>query len=245
MDGWYQRVRGVGLLCIVGLFIGGCGVAQIRYDMAVADMESARTDLEQSRMMHEALERKNEQLRSENEKVALDLEVMGAEIQRIKENHEHERALLDVHDAELEKVGQARTRKLLELQHAYRKLQSRNRALRGTVRRYQKELKETRESFPVPSPSHDAASPTESMMNENVAPESPPDTPRLNGAPGRVNLNTASVNDFVVVLGLLEPMAAKVIVNRPYRLRGELLAKRVMPHTTFDVIKDSVTAVPH
>ena len=245
MDSWYQRVRGVGLLCIVGLFMGGCGVAQHRHDAAVADMELARMNLEESRMMREALERKNEQLRSENERVALGLEVMGSEIQRIKENREHERALLDVHDAELEKVGQARTRKLLALQHAYRKLQNRNRALRGTVRRYQKELKETRESSPSPRPSHDGASPAESMMNEHVAPELPPDTSRLNGATGRVNLNTASVNDFVVVLGLLEPMAAKVIANRPYRLRGELLSKHVMPNTTFDVIQDSITAVPH
>ena len=250
MDSWSQRgwrdgLRGVGLLCMVGFFMGGCGVAQHRYDEVAADMEAARTELAQSRMMREALELKNEQLRSENETVARDLEVMGSEIQRIKESRERERALLNVHDAELEKVNQARARQVRTLQHEYRKLQHQSRALQGTVRRYQKELKEARESLPVSRQSSNDVSPAESMMDETVAPTSTPGTTLLNVAPGRLNLNTASVNDFVVMLGLPEPVAEQVIANRPYRIRGELLAKQVIPNDIFDVIKDRITAVPH
>lgn len=238
---WVRRhgIPGVSLFCLVGFVMGGCGVAQSRHDAVVAGLESVRADLENSRMMREALERDNEQLRADNEEAARELEVMGAEIQRIKEYRERERA----DGAALEKVSQARLRALQGLQRAYRKLQSENRAMQETVGRYQKELREARVSSPVTvSPSHHGASSAESMMDDNMAPESSPATTAINGVTKIVDLNTASMRDFVMVLGLSEPMAQQVIANRPYRLRGELIARQVLPPATFDVIKDRITA---
>ncbi len=243
---WGNNRRGVGLLCLVGFFLGGCGVGQSRYDAVVADMESARVDLENVRMVREALELENEKLRADNEKVALALEVMGAEIQRIKESRESEQALLDAHDAELEKVRQAQLRELQGLRREYRKLTSQNRTLRGTVRHYQKELKDVRESSLVRVPqSHNGASSAESMADENIMPGSPSGTMPLNGSTELLNLNTASVNDFVVMLGFFESMAERVIANRPYRVRGELLARKVIPVETFELVKDKMTAAPN
>ena len=66
----------------------------------------------------------------------------------------------------------------------------------------------------------------------------------LKGALSPVNINTASANDLVLFLGLTKNMAEKVVGNRPYRLRGELVAKKVVPKATFDVIKDRITAAP-
>ena len=57
-----------------------------------------------------------------------------------------------------------------------------------------------------------------------------------------VNINKASVNDLVLFLGLTKEMAQAVVENRPYRLRGELVAKQVVPKATFDVIKVRITA---
>ena len=57
-----------------------------------------------------------------------------------------------------------------------------------------------------------------------------------------VNINTATVNDLVLFLGFTKEMAQDVVDNRPYRLRGELVAKKVVPKVTFDVIKDRITA---
>ena len=57
-----------------------------------------------------------------------------------------------------------------------------------------------------------------------------------------VNINTASVNDLVLFLGLTKEMAQGVVENRPYRLRGELVAKQVVPKATFDDIKGRITA---
>jgi len=39
-------------------------------------------------------------------------------------------------------------------------------------------------------------------------------------------------------------VAEEVVSNRPYRLRGELVAKNVIPKVTFDEIKGRITAAP-
>jgi hypothetical protein len=39
-------------------------------------------------------------------------------------------------------------------------------------------------------------------------------------------------------------VAERVVSNRPYRIKGELVAKNVMPKATFDVIKDRITVTP-
>ena len=59
-----------------------------------------------------------------------------------------------------------------------------------------------------------------------------------------VNINTASANDMVLFLGLTKEVAERVATNRPYRLKGELVAKDVLPKATFDVIKDRITVSP-
>ena len=45
-------------------------------------------------------------------------------------------------------------------------------------------------------------------------------------------------------LGLSRDVAEEVVSNRPYRLRGELVAKNVIPKVTFDEIKGRITASP-
>ena len=59
-----------------------------------------------------------------------------------------------------------------------------------------------------------------------------------------VNINKASVSDLVLTLGLSREVAEEVVSNRPYRLRGELVAKNVIPKATFDEIKGRITASP-
>jgi hypothetical protein len=49
---------------------------------------------------------------------------------------------------------------------------------------------------------------------------------------------------LVLTLGLSREVAENVVSNRPYRLRGELVAKNVIPKATFDEIKDRITASP-
>lgn len=59
-----------------------------------------------------------------------------------------------------------------------------------------------------------------------------------------VNVNTASSNDMVLFLGLTKEVAERIVTNRPYKVRGELVAKNVLPKATYDVIKDRITVAP-
>ena len=241
----------IGLMMLAGLLLSGCVVSTKKYEAAVADMESAKTDLEKSRMMREAVEQENEKLKKENEKVALDLELMASEIQRIKEGRESERDLLTAREAEVVKKGQILTAKYGKIQQEYQKLKSQNRALKDTIQRYQKELKEARQAKverEAEAPETMSSKMTSSEPNSVVASipktssEPAPVVTPSKGALAPVNINTASANDLVLFLGLTKNMAEKVIANRPYRLRGELVAKQVVPKATFDVIKDRITA---
>lgn len=253
-----NRGRAVGLVCLMGFVLGGCVVTESKYDAAVADLESAKMELEKSRMAHDALQRENEQLRTENNKVAQDLDVMSAEIQRIKESRERERNVLDEREAELEKkshaVNQAVKQSLKKFQQEYQKTKSQNRALRDTIQRYQKELKEAREARKTGTGSHaSAAAPAKKPAASSQS--TTKKTPRSDSAPDQgatplkdtvrpVNINTASVQNLVLFLGLNRETAERIVANRPYRLRGELIAKRVLPKVTFDVIRDKITAAP-
>ena len=85
---------------------------------------------------------------------------------------------------------------------------------------------------------------TQMAMTKPAAPKivTPPSLPKIGGEV--VNINKASVSDLVLSLGLPREMAEGVVSNRPYRLRGELVAKNVIPKSTFDEIKDRITAAP-
>jgi len=242
-----------GFIALAGMLMSGCMVSKKEYEAAVADMESAKTELEKSRMMREALEQENNKLRNENEKVALDLEMMASEIQRIKEGRESERELLAAREAEVAQKSQMLTTQFEKLKQGYQKLKSQNRALKDTVQRYQKELKEARQAkaelaakASEPSSSTRRSSQAKPLVasKPKPSPEAAPVVSPGKNALGPVNINTASANDLVLFLGLTKNMAEKVIANRPYRLRGELVAKQVVPKATFDVIKDRITAAP-
>ena len=251
---WRYGMWGASLLCSAGLFLGGCVVVpKGKYEAAVADTETARMELEKSRMQYESLEQENKTLRADHETTALDLEMLSAEIQQVKESLKSERDLLATREAELQRDREAMVSKLREIQHVHQKLKSQNRTLRDSVRRYEKELKAAREAK-VKS----AAAAPKTVKPKKRAPEAPPvvakkPSPKLapppvavpfNGTVTPVNINTSSANDLVLFLGLTKELADKVVSNRPYRLRGELVSKQVVPKATFDVIKDRITAAP-
>lgn len=239
-----------GLMVWLVLGPAGCMVSKDKYEAATADMEAAKVEVEKSRMLRDALEQQIQSLKNQNDKMATDLEMMSSEVQRIKESRENERVLLDSREVEMGKKTKALASKMGGLQREYQKIKSQNRALKDTVVRYQKELKEARKDKAMksapPSSSEMAkervpqkSSPSvKSVRKETVAPVAA----SLKGSLAPVNINSASANDLVLFLGLTKEMAEKVVANRPYRLRGELVAKNVIPKATFDVIKDRISA---
>ncbi|HEY6972829.1 MAG TPA: helix-hairpin-helix domain-containing protein, partial [Nitrospiraceae bacterium] len=72
----------------------------------------------------------------------------------------------------------------------------------------------------------------------------PPAMSAPSGLSSSVNLNRASASDMVLALGLSKDMADRIVANRPYRVKGELVAKNVVPKETFDMIKDRISVNP-
>ncbi len=247
----------ISVVFLMGL--SGCMVSKSKYEASLADMESAKAELEKNRMHQEALEEQIRHLKGLNEKISTDLEMMTTEVQRIKEGRKNEHTLLETRERELDQEKVQLTSKLRVVMDQYQKVKAQNKALKDTVLRYQKELKDTRESTagspggtmkssetPVAS-QREPAPPISSSVpgfSKPTAPKivTPPTLPKIGG--DLVNINKASVSDLVLMLGLNREVAEDVVSNRPYRLRGELVAKNVLPKATFDEIKDRITASP-
>ena len=59
-----------------------------------------------------------------------------------------------------------------------------------------------------------------------------------------MNVNRASSSELVLLLGLPKDMADRIVNNRPYKVKGELVAKNIVPKETFDMIKDRISVTP-
>jgi competence protein ComEA len=57
-----------------------------------------------------------------------------------------------------------------------------------------------------------------------------------------LDLNTASEDDLKMIPGIGDAYAKKIVQNRPYKRKDELVQKKVVPQTTYDKIKDHVVA---
>jgi DNA uptake protein ComE-like DNA-binding protein len=248
------------LMLIVGL--SGCIVSKTKYEGAVSDMESAKAELEKGRMHQEALEEQIRNLKGLNEKISTDLEMMTTEVQRIKEGRKNEHTLLETRERELDEEKAQLITKLRVISAQYQKIKAQNNTLKKTVLRYKKELKDSHGSPQstmggatgggMSSTSTTKASASKPNLSSPVTSTagmpSKPQAPKIATLPtvggDLVNINKASVSDLVLTLGLSREVAEEVVSNRPYRLRGELVAKNVIPKATFDEIKGRITASP-
>jgi DNA uptake protein ComE-like DNA-binding protein len=57
-----------------------------------------------------------------------------------------------------------------------------------------------------------------------------------------LDLNTASEADLKTISGIGDAYAKKIVENRPYKRKDELVKKKVVPQATYDKIKDHVIA---
>nr|MBI3614319.1 helix-hairpin-helix domain-containing protein [Nitrospirota bacterium] len=246
----------LGAALVVAVGSGGC-VSSGKYQQAVAETDSARTELERVRQQKNTLEQQVKTLKDSNGKIIAEAELAQAELQRIKDSRDKEREGVEgrVRDQE-QKIKELMTQHKT-LRQDYDEAKQRNETLTAAVNRYQKELKDRQSGAPGAP-----ALPKAPMMP--VPPAPPTAAPKLPAPPAKapvatvptpapaaqsaalapVNVNTASSNDMVLFLGLTKDVAERIVTNRPYKVRGELVAKNVLPKATYDVIKDRITVAP-
>ncbi len=241
----------ISLVVVAALVTSGCMVSKSQYTEAVQDADVAKADLERALAQKTAFEQQVKTLKELNSKLTQEAQLVKDELQRIEHGRDTERGSLVERNARLEKQLRMLAAQHRQLRKQHRDLTRRNKALASTVVRYQKELKERQpadaqvtspgRSIPSTARAKPATPSTASKTRSGAQP--PAATPVSRSAAGAalVNMNSASASDMMLLLNLSKDDANRVITNRPYRIKGELVAKNVLPKNTFDRIKGRIT----
>ncbi len=232
-------------LIIAGTFtMAGC-VSDRKYQEALAETESAKTELATTRAQKSALEQQVKTLKDLNVKFGNEAQATRDELERIQYGRDKERGSTESRTKELEDRVKQLAGQNRSLRQEYEDTKRHNETLKSLVARYQKELKDQSRSPggslaptmpPPPPPGGSAMSPP--------APSAAKPSEGIPPAGGIMNVNRASSSEMVLLLGLPKDMADRIVSNRPYKVKGELVAKNVVPKETFDMIKDRISVSP-
>ncbi len=231
--GWMAVVVMIGAVSMVGC------VGQKKYEEAMADVDSAKSELERTRAQKNALEQQVKTLKDLNVKFGNEAQVAHDELERIQHGRDKERGSVEGRTKELEDRVRQLSFQNRALRQEYGEVKQHNETLKSLVARYQKELKDQSRSVTgtlapsVPPPSA-----------PSVAATAPTVTKDSQAMPSSMNVNKASADDMVLVLGLSKDVADRIVTNRPYRVKGELVAKNVVPKDIFDRIKERISVSP-
>ena len=231
--GWMAAVVMIGAVSMVGC------VSQTKYEEAMVDVDSAKSELALARSQKNALEQQVKALKDLNVKFGNEAQIAHDELERIQHGRDKERGSVEGRTKELADRVKQLSFQNRAVRQEYEDVKRHNETLKSLVARYQKELKDQSRSVTgtpapsVPSPSAPSvAAPVPPAMN---APQS---------ISSSMNVNKASAGDMVLVLGLSKDVADRIVTNRPYRVKGELVAKNVVPKDTFDTIKERISVSP-
>lgn len=224
-------------LAVIGAAVAvGC-VSDRKYQEALSEADVAKTELATTRAQKSALEQQVKTLKELNVKFSSDAQAAHDELERIQHGRDKERSGIEVRTKELEDRVKQLAAQNRAVRAEYEDVKRHNETLKSLVARYQKELKERSQSV-TGTLTPPATSPALPAMG------TPPAMSAPSGMSSSVNLNRATASDMVLALGLSKDMADRIVANRPYRVKGELVAKNVVPKETFDMIKDRISVNP-
>jgi DNA uptake protein ComE-like DNA-binding protein len=222
---WMAAVIVAGAVSMVGC------VSDRKYQDALAEAEAAKTDLATTRAQKSALEQQVKTLKELNVKFGNEAQAAHDELDRIQHGRDKERGSVEARTKELEDRVKQLAVQNRAVRQEYEDVKRHNETLKSLVARYQKELKDQSRS------SAGALAPPASMPPPSASP-APAGAPISTGV---MNVNKASSSEMVLLLGLSKEMADRIVNNRPYKVKGELVAKNVVPKETFDMIKDRIS----
>jgi myosin heavy subunit len=138
-------------LALVMVAAGGC-VAQSKYQEAVAEADTVKTDLERTKAQTAALEEQVKSTTDQSAKLKADTELASAELKRLQESRDQDRERVEKQLRGLERELNDLTSQHKTLRRQTEALEKENGSLKSTVARYQKELKDHAQAAAPPSP---------------------------------------------------------------------------------------------
>jgi hypothetical protein len=226
-----MRREWLAVIVVGAVLTTGC-VSTKKYEEAVAEAENAKMELEKTRQQKNAMEQQVKTLKELNVKFGNEAQAARDELQRIEHGRDKERGAVESRTKELEDKVKALAAQNRAVRLEFEDVKRHNETLKSLVARYQKELKDR---------SRPAAGSSGSSQPLGAAVAPPPAPVAASTA---MNINKASANDMVLFLGLKQDEADRIVANRPYRVKGELVAKHVVQKETFDLIKDRISVSP-
>ena len=239
-----RHVWMAGLALMSAMAVSGC-VTEKKYHEALADADATRGELERARAQKNALEQQVKTLKDLNAKFGSESQIARDELQRIQHGRDKERDTIEVRTKELEDKVKQLTAQNRNVKQEYEEARRHNEQLKSLVARYQKEMKERSRSLSSSMESSGGSVPFSgagSSSTKTAPVPSPFDAPAP--AASLLNINKAPSADLVLTLGISQDVAERIVSNRPYKVKGELVAKNVVPKDVFDDIKDRITVSP-
>lgn len=239
-----RHVWMAGLALMSAMAVSGC-VSDKKYHEALADADATRGELERARAQKNALEQQVKTLKDLNAKFGSESQIARDELQRIQHGRDKERDTIEVRTKELEDKVKQLSAQNRNVKQEYEEARRHNEQLKSLVARYQKEMKERSRSLSPAMESPALTAPLASGGSSSTKSASPPSPFDAPAAPASLlNINKAPSTDLVLTLGISQDVAERIVSNRPYRVKGELVAKNVVPKDVFDDIKDRITVSP-